>query len=339
MTCPRGQPEYNHPRTRSGRNTAFTLIELLVVIAIIALLVGILLPSLAKARAAARQVKDATQVRQVVTGMVSWASQSKGSYPLPGRLDKANTTIALPDNQQGRKNDTGNILSVLIWNDLIVPEICVSPAESNPAIRVDRAYQRAGPETAANPAAAMWDPGFAGTPRDSRPRRAGDSPGTGFTSYAHCPPNAQRRGFWSNSFDFKETVFGNRGPSFVSEESDFGPHPDPLSQPWVPIDSTTGNRSFTLQIHGGSRTWEGNIVYNDGHVNFETRPDPDHLKYARREDAGGGVANDNFFVNESDDASQPAVGAFTGNGVNAYLRPIFDGTGDDSLYTFQVFKD
>lgn len=61
-------------------NRGFTLIELLVVVAIISLLVSILLPSLAMARAQAKAVKCAANVKNIGVAMVFYVN-SYGVYP------------------------------------------------------------------------------------------------------------------------------------------------------------------------------------------------------------------------------------------------------------------
>lgn len=63
---------------------AFTLIELLVVIAIVALLVGILLPTLNAARRSAEQVECYSNLRQIATSSTMYADVNNGWSPALG---------------------------------------------------------------------------------------------------------------------------------------------------------------------------------------------------------------------------------------------------------------
>ena len=69
------------PAASQRKRAAFTLVELLVVIALIAILIGILLPVLNRARESGNRIACMNNLKQIATAFLMYTQDNKGWFP------------------------------------------------------------------------------------------------------------------------------------------------------------------------------------------------------------------------------------------------------------------
>jgi prepilin-type N-terminal cleavage/methylation domain-containing protein len=325
------------------KTRGFTLVELLVVIAIIALLIGILLPALSRARKNAQQIKDGTQVRAIVQALNNFAASNRGNFPLPSALDRGDITEPSLKNTPTQKDRTGSIMSVMIFGNLLTPEGMVSPTEQG---RVQTfsgyKYDNVNVGDIQKPDLAIYDPRFKGTPNDDKGLSAASfTAGSGggavdpslttevsHNSYAHMAVFGARASYWTNTVNASLPLISNRGPVYSKRQNNYV-----ANETWGQwlltggANDSLGLKSDALLTYGQGSRWQGNVGYADNHVTFESDPDPESVTYQSRNGANVASVRDNLFVDEENEGA-------TANDTsrrNAYLRQWISGTGPAAI--------
>ncbi|MDY7107827.1 MAG: type II secretion system protein [Planctomycetota bacterium] len=262
-----------------NRTRGFTLIELLVVIAIIALLVGLLLPALAKAQRNARSLKDKSQIKQIHQAMLVFANDNDDVLPTPGLINREANPYAPPgvdDQMPGvgpenqNQNTTANLYSCMIAQEYYNPDLLIGPTEVNPIIEeyVDYNFEMYDP-----PNDTYWDDNF----------QAQLTAGPCHTSYYHLALIGQRKKVkWRNTSRENDPMIATRGTKNGTMEG----------EDWT--------RSYTLLLHGPKKTWVGNIAYSDNHTEASETFYPSLVSYEPMT-PDGQLTKDNIFAAEFDD--------------------------------------
>lgn len=262
------------------RRSGFTLIELLVVVAIIALLIAILLPSLARARELAKRTACAANVSGMGKGLYTYATENADIYPIAAPNSAGRTPTAVPVtyyNMTGRNGtvDPASITNAaqylqelsttrnlwqLVKSGGTSPRSFICPSSSDSADTVDSP-------------ADYWDfPAIAGNMAVDRGWASGSPENENCVSYGYQVPYGTY-GKPTTEVDQRMALAADKGPYGAKNGSIQAEPASNLTVQQAQNMSPDEWMQYNSNNHGGQGAGEGQVVlYADTHAEFQSKP-------------------------------------------------------------------